>query len=349
MAKRKHTHYAIIGSGAAGNEAAWHLRERDPKSKITVITAGKLLFISRYVLPRVLMGEDDWTKLLVNPPEYYDQHRIELRRNTRVVSVDSRRRVLRFQHKEEMSFDKLLVASGGGGYLPESLRQFGPLMQKFTTFGDAIRLRKMLPKKGHVVIIGGDMQGIDLARTLTGMGHRVSLVTEEHMFWPHEVEDEDLPKFIGALNAMGLEVITDRSITAIGIRGGESGNGNGRKRVTFDHGRDITADAVLPFCGLVPSVDYMVGASVDIERGLLVDPGLKTTDPNIWAAGDVCQIWSPEENHYRFYYGWKNVKLMGRIAAFNMTGGDEAIHTFQDEDLRIKPDGEIDSPFWEYD
>jgi len=345
MAKRKHTHYAIIGSGAAGNEAAWHLRQRDPQSRITMITAGKLLFISRYVLPRVLMGDDDWTKLLVNPPEYYDQQRIGLRRNTRVVSVDSSRRMIRFQHKEEMSFDKLLVASGGGGYLPERLLQFSPLMQKFTTFGDAIRLRRMLPKKGHVMIIGGDMQGIDLARTLIGMGHRVSLVTEEHLFWPHAVDDENRPKFIEALKHMGLEVIAGRTITAIGA----SQNGNGRQQVTFDQGRDITADAVLPFCGLVPSIDYMIGAGVDIERGLLVDPGLRTTDPNIWAAGDVCQIWSPEENHYRFYYGWKNVKLMGRIAAFNMTGGDEAIQTFQDEALRITPGGEIDSPFWEYD
>jgi NAD(P)H-nitrite reductase large subunit len=348
MAKRKQTHYAIIGSGAAGNEAAWQLRQRDPDSRITIVTAGKLLFISRYVLPRVLRGESDWSKLLVHSPDYYDEQRIELRRNTRAVSVDAQRRVIRFRHKEEMAYDKLLVASGGGGYLPEWLREYRHLMQKFTTFGDAVRLRRMLPKKGRVLIIDGDMQGIDLGRALAAMGHRVSVVVGDRIFWPHDVEDEDLPRFLKALEKMGMEVINGRQVTAIGFAGGGA-RGSIQRRVSFDAGRDIKADAVLPFCGLSPGIDYMVGAGVDIERGLLVNPELKTTDPNIWAAGDVCQIWSPEENRYRFYYGWKNVKLMGRIAAFNMTGGNEVIETFKDEKLTVTPAGEISSPYWEYD
>ena len=98
----------------------------------------------------------------------------------------------------------------------------------------------------------------------------------------------------------------------------------------------------------MPSLAFMAGAGVDIERGILVDPKLQSTDKNIWAAGDVCQIWSPEENQYRFFYGWENVKEMGRIAACNMTGGNESISTFQDERLTTTKTGEIDSPFWQY-
>ena len=105
----------------------------------------------------------------------------------------------------------------------------------------------------------------------------------------------------------------------------------------------------MPFCGLMPSLEFMVGAGVDIERGLLVNPRLQTTNSNIWAGGDVCQIWSPEENRYRFYYGWKHVKEMGRVAAFNMTGGDEAVRTYQEDELFLNDKGEIDSPLWEFD
>ena len=82
---------------------------------------------------------------------------------------------------------------------------------------------------------------------------------------------------------------------------------------------------------------------------LLVNPQLRTANEHIWAAGDVCQIWSPEENHYRFYYGWKNVKMMGRIAAVNMTGGNEAVSTFKEDKLMINNQGELDSTLWEYD
>ena len=103
----------------------------------------------------------------------------------------------------------------------------------------------------------------------------------------------------------------------------------------FADGRELAGDVVMPFYGLIPSLEFMVGSGVDIERGLLVNPELRTTDPHIWAAGDVCQIWSAEDNAYRFYYGWKNVKAMGELAARNMTGAEEPFQTFRRRDPEV--------------
>jgi NAD(P)H-nitrite reductase large subunit len=105
----------------------------------------------------------------------------------------------------------------------------------------------------------------------------------------------------------------------------------------------------MPFCGLVPSVEFMLGSGVDIERGLLVDPKLRTTDEYIWAAGDVRQIWSAEENAYRFYYGWNNVRAMGEVAASNMAGEDKPFVGSTAETLRIDDKGHVDSPLWRHD
>ena len=96
------------------------------------------------------------------------------------------------------------------------------------------------------------------------------------------------------------------------------------------------------FQGLLPAADFMMGSRVDFERGLLVSTNLRTTDQNIWAAGDVCQIWSPEEDQYRFYYGWKNVKKMGEIAAKNMTGEDIHRETATDQKLFIDKNWQLD-------
>jgi NADPH-dependent 2,4-dienoyl-CoA reductase/sulfur reductase-like enzyme len=93
----------------------------------------------------------------------------------------------------------------------------------------------------------------------------------------------------------------------------------------------------------------MLGSGVDIERGLLVDPNLRTTDDHIWAAGDVCQIWSAEDNAYRFYYGWNNLRAMGEVAARNMTGDDEPFVGSTVETLCIDDTGRVDSPFWRHD
>ena len=114
-------------------------------------------------------------------------------------------------------------------------------------------------------------------------------------------------------------------------------------------GRELAGDVVMPFFGLMPSLEFMVGSGVDIERGLLVNPELRTTDPHIWAAGDVCQIWSADDNAYRFYYGWKNVKAMGELAARNMTGGEEPFQTFVEETLTVDEQGRLHSSFWDYD
>jgi len=338
------THFVIIGTGGAGSEAALTLRQRDPKCRITQITGSKLPFISRYELPRVIDGVNSWRELLAHPPEFFHENRISVRRNSWVDYVDAKNKKVLLRHKEEVSYDKLLVASGGGGYVPENLREFRPLMNGYGSFEDAVTIRKALPKKGHVIMLGGDMTGLDLARTLVAAGHRVSLVAGEQLFWPHEVPSKKREKFISVLEDMGIKVVLNQKVTAIK----DVEKGKYARRVVFEAGGGIDGHAVMPFCGLMPSLNFMVGANVDIERGLLVNPGLKTTNDSIWAAGDVCQIWSPEENSYLFYYGWHHIKEMGKIAAINMTGGKKKISTYQDDHLYINKQGEIDSPYWMY-
>jgi NAD(P)H-nitrite reductase large subunit len=130
------------------------------------------------------------------------------------------------------------------------------------------------------------------------------------------------------------------------VRAGESGLA--ARRVVFHDGSEIHGDIVMPFFGVAPALDFMLGSGVDIERGLLVQPNLRTTNEAIFAAGDVCQIWSDTEKRYRFYYGWKNVRAMGEVAARNITGADEPWTPTQDERLQLTAEGHIHSPFWEY-
>lgn len=338
--------YVIIGNGAAGNEAARYLRERDADSRITLVTAGRLLFLNRYEFPKVLDGVDDWREFLVHSPDYYDRQRITVRRLSPIDRVDPQHNVVELRHKEQVKYDKLLVASGGGGYLPEYLREYRHLLHDFNSIKNAQLTRSALPAQGgKVVMLGGDIKGLDLARKLVGAGHEVIVAASEHLFWPHPVSAEDIPPYVAALEKMGIQTIQDRKVARI-----EAGSkGMLARRVVFDDDSELNADVVMAYYGLMPALHFMLGSGVDIARGLLVDPQLKTGNEKIWAAGDVCQIWSPEENQYRFYYGWKKVKMMGRIAAINMTGGAETVSTFEEDRLSVNDKGEIDSTFWEYD
>ena len=340
-------HHVIVGSGVAGAQAARTLRAREPEARISMLTLASLPFYNRYDLPQVFRGRQDWHQFLVDPPEYYTENRIELRRCTQVANVDSQRKVITLGHNEEMHYDTLVVASGGRSYLPEELSEFRHLLDGFGSYEQAMVVRRKVPDGGTVMLLGGDMIGLDLARTLLDTGHKVVLVTDEHTFWPHQVTDDEKKELLTVLERMGVEIIAgdcEGGIDAIQ----EGAKGLPARRVIFGGGRDRYADVIMPFYGLHPSVEFMLGSGVDIERGLLVKKSLRTTNESIYAAGDVCQIWSDEEKRYRFYYGWKNVRAMGELAARNITGEDEAFEPTQDESLHIHDGVTIHSPFWEY-
>lgn len=340
-------HHVIIGSGIAGSQAAEVLREREPDSRITIITMANLLFYNRYDLPKVFRGCHDWRDFLVHPPGHYAERRINVRRDSRVTTIDSLKRQVKLAHKETIHYDTLLVASGGRSYLPESLADYRRFMAGFGSFEQAMGVHRALPEGGTVIMLGGDMIGLDLARTLVDTGYRVALVTGEYTFWPHQVTPEQRPEFLAAVKRMGIELVDGDALG--GVTSVEEGRaGMPARRVLFRDGADLYGDVVMPFFGLVPSLEFMVGSGTDIERGLLVKTNLRTTDESIYAAGDVCQIWSAEDRRYRFYYGWKNVRAMGALAARNMTGAAEDFVSTQDETLRIEADGRIQSPFWEY-
>ncbi|WP_130471507.1 NAD(P)/FAD-dependent oxidoreductase [Candidatus Magnetaquicoccus inordinatus] len=340
--------YVIIGNGVAGNQAAERLRERDPEGQITIITNSRMLFYNRYLLPQLFHEHKDWRALLAYPAEYYERQRIRVLRDCWVTSVDSRKRQVMLAHNEAISYDTLLVATGGRPYLPEELVECRHLIHPFGTYEHALAVRKALPENGSVVMLGGDMIGLDLARTLLALHYRVILVTHENTFWPHQPVGEERNQFLAILQKMGIEVVDGEAQGgAIAIEKGASGLPE--RRVRFRQGGDIYGDVVMSFYGLLPLVEFMMGSGTDIERGLLVGTNLRTSDPHIYAAGDVCQIWSEKDNVYRFYYGHRNVRAMGAVAALNMTGGNEHFSTTQDEALFQNEQGYIDSPFWAYD
>lgn len=340
-------HHVIIGNGVAGNQAARTLRQREPAARISLLTLSALPFYNRYDLPRVFRGVHDWREFLVDPPAYYEEQRIELRRCTLVVNVDAKRKTIMLGHNEELPYDTLLVASGGRAYLPEELSEYRDLLDGFASFEQAMAIRRKLPEAGTVAILGGDMIGLDLARTLVDTGHRVVLVAGKQTFWPHVETPEQRQELLQVLERMGIEIVdADAEGGIASIQAGARGFAT--RRVVFGNGHECTADVVLPSFGLVPSVEFMLGSGIGIERGLLVSPTLRTTDESILAAGDVCQIWSDAQKRYRFYYGWKNVRAMGDLVARNLTGDDEAFVPAQDETLHIHDGVTIHSPFWEY-
>ena len=227
-------HHVIIGNGVAGNRAAAVLRERDPDNRITIISIGGLLFYDRYQLPQVFQGKRDWRDYLVYPPEYYEDHRIAVRRKCRVTQVDPTRRMLVLAHREEVGYDNLLIASGGAGYLPPTLADCRPLFHNFTTYRGALATADALPAGGTAIMLGGDILGIDVAQSMAAAGFRVILVPSEQVFWPHKVDAAEQPALFDALRRAGIEVLEAGAIERIEA----PGDGGPARSVVFADGRE---------------------------------------------------------------------------------------------------------------
>jgi pyruvate/2-oxoglutarate dehydrogenase complex dihydrolipoamide dehydrogenase (E3) component len=205
-----------------------------------------------------------------------------------------------------------------------------------------MRVYRDLPAGGTAIMIGGDMIGIDLALTLLDTGYQVTLITNQQTFWPHVVAPAEQKWFLRALKAKGMKIVEDNR--PVGVSRDDS-----RKAaacVILEDGTEVSGDVVMSFCGLASSVEFMLGADVDIERGLLVNPELRTSNKTIWAAGDVCQIWHDQQKAYKFYHGWKNVRVMGELAARNMTGAHEIFDVDVENRIVVDDQGQLSSTFW---
>ncbi|NOX73471.1 MAG: NAD(P)/FAD-dependent oxidoreductase [Alphaproteobacteria bacterium] len=335
-------HHVIIGSGSAGFGAAKTLRAADQNCRVTMITMDSLPFYQRYALPQIFRGRQDWRELLEVPPAKYDELDIKLRRRTRVVEVDGSNQIISLAHQETVAYDRLLVCTGGRSYLPENLTSQVDLIHSFGSYEAAMQVFKDLPKGGSVIMIGGDMIGIDLALTLLDSGYKVTLIANQQTFWPHDLTAKQQKPLLKALEAKGMIVFSDSR--PIGVS--DKCTNSATRCVTLEDTTEVLGDVVLSFCGLSPAVEFMLGADVDIERGILVNPELRTSNETIWAAGDVCQIWHDTEKTYKFYHGWKNVRMMGELAARNMLGGHDIFDVNVEDQIGVEPDGQLKSTFW---
>lgn len=339
-------HHIVIGSGVSGNQAAETLRKCDPESRISVITAARLPFYNRYDLPKVIRGTTDWRDFVIYPPEYYRSHKITLRRTQQVEKVDIVKKVILLKHKEQIHYDSIIVATGAKSYIPPELAEYKALFNTFGLFSEAVATIKSLPKGGEVVIIGGDIYGIDIGKTFIECGYKVTIIATPHAFLPHIVDTAKRADYLSALAKMKFNILDIKQVGEIvNINVDEKTK---KRTIKLADGKAINADVIMPFFGRQPVVDFIASTGMAIERGILVKPDLSTTVEGVYAAGDVCQVWREKERDYHFYAGWKNLKAMGELAAKNVCGGKEEWRPVGVEELSIDKNGIIQSPFWEH-
>ena len=301
--------HVIVGAGQAGAKAAETLREGGVDGRVVLRGAEPDRPYERPPLSKdYLRGESERDAAYVHPPEFYEQHDVELRTEAVVEAIDLGAREVALVGGERIGFARLLLATGA-----EPRRLPGVEgVHYLRDFRDSDALRAMLDQGGRMAVIGAGWIGCEVAASARQKGLEVTLI--EQASAPLEgVLGRELGEIYAAVHRdHGVEVVTSATVEA--IEGG---------RVALAGGRAVECDHVVVGIGVAPRTALAEAAGLEVENGILVDERLRASADGVFAAGDVANAAHPLLGTRLRVEHWHNALEQGPAAARSMLGTGE--------------------------
>jgi NADPH-dependent 2,4-dienoyl-CoA reductase/sulfur reductase-like enzyme len=309
-----HFPYLIIGGGMTADAAVHGIREIDPEGPIGVIGAEPDPPYNRPPLSKGLWKGDDVDGIWRDAKER-DIH-LFLGVEARVLDPAGKR--VTDGRGTVYSYDRLLLATGGS---PRRLPFGGDRIIYYRTLDDYRRLRRIATTGARVAVIGGGFIGSEIAAGLAMNDCGVVMIFPEPTLCSR-VFPADLGEFMnGVYRDKGLELLPGVSVQ--GVEDGGAELTLAVRSAKAPQERKIVVDAIVAGIGILPNVDLAQAAGLEIGDGIEVDERLRTSVPEIYAAGDVALFWNPDLGKRMRAEHEDNANTMGRIAGRNMAGGNE--------------------------
>jgi len=307
--------FVIVGAALAGAKAAQELREHGFDGRVVLIGAEPDRPYERPPLSKdYLRGESEREKAYVHPAGFYEAQSIELLTGKAVSAIDPGTSRVLFEDNRELAYDRLLLTMGAE---PRRLRVPGAELDGIhylRTFADCDALRARLDAgRGRVAVVGAGWIGSEFAASARQRGLEVTLID------PLELPNERI--FGSEVGAFYRDVHAKHGVEMRLGRGVEGFDGDGAvARVRLGDGTHVECDFAVVGVGVAPRSGLASEAGLEVENGIAVDEHLRTSAPNIYAAGDVANAWHPfYERRIRVEH-WANALNQGPAAARSMLG-----------------------------
>ena len=309
--------FVIVGASLAGAKAAETLRAEGFTDRVVLVGEEAERPYERPPLSKdYLRGDVGRQDVFVHDENFYAEHDIELRTATRATALDPDGHTVTLTGDggdDQLPYDRLLLATGAG---PRRLDIPGaalPGVYSLRSLADTDRLAGAIESATSVAVIGAGWIGSEVAASARQLGHEVAMVAPSvaplervlgiEVGWVyrtlHTTHGVDLHMQTGVDALLGTD-----SVEALELRDGTR----------------LAADVVLVGIGAVPRVELAEAAGLAVDDGIVVDAGLRTSHPDVFAAGDVASAWHPLlESHIRVEH-WANALHQGPAAARNMLG-----------------------------
>ncbi len=302
--------YVIIGTGAAGYAAAKAIRATDAEGQVVLV--GKEPY-PPYHRPRLshFIGEEvELETLLIEKRDRLEALGITLKLGLAVERIDRQEKEIVLGNGERLTYDTLLVATGANPFIPPFEGKWTGKMAAIRMFDDLIRLNGSLKPPEEVMVIGGGLLGLEAAWALQKAGNRVRVVEFFDSLLPRQL-DPDLGRvFQNLLEEKGLVISLSDSLAS-------SAEEDGKLQVTLKSGASHLVDHLVFSVGVRANIQLAAEAGLNVNRGIVVDHRLQTSDSSVFAAGDAVEL---EGQGFGL---WTQATEQGRIAGVNMAGGHQ--------------------------
>ncbi|MFW2342142.1 NAD(P)/FAD-dependent oxidoreductase [Brevundimonas sp.] len=273
----------IVGAGHAGGSAAALLRQYGFEGQVVLIGAEPVAPYQRPPLSKALLkGEGEEEDLLLRPADFYVEQNIELRLGQTVTAIDRAAKQVVLSDETTVAYDTLILATGSTARKLSAPGADLPGVLELRTLADGRKLRAAIRPGARLVVVGGGYVGLEVAASARALGAEVVVVEREARLLAR-VASEVLADFMhDAHTRQGVTLLTGRTVVA--FQPGEDGSVAG---VTLDDGHSLPADLVIVGVGGVACEGLGAAAGLTCDGGVVVDETARTSDPDIYALGDM--------------------------------------------------------------
>jgi NAD(P)H-nitrite reductase large subunit len=302
--------YVMIGSGIASLSAAEALRQRKPDAAITIVSEEAHDFYSRPGLAYLLRGDIPEKQLTVRTRE--DLQALKVTRiNARVEELLCEIQDLVLSDKKRLPYDRLLLATGALAVPPTFQGSDLKGIVKLDGLDDTRQILKLARRGKPAVVIGGGITALELAEGLCARGMKVHYFLRGDRYWADVLDEAESHIVMERLRHEGVVLHLKTQVKqAIGKAGQLTA-------VETEAGEKVPCEVLAVAIGVKPRVDLARKAGLTVDKGIMVNPRMQTTQPRVFAAGDCAQVGSMPLDVL-----WPTAIAQGRVAGANMGGAE---------------------------
>jgi len=307
-------HHVIIGNCIAAISAAETLRRYAPHDQITILSDEDVPSYSRCLITYYLAGDVTRKHLLSHSQKWYTDRAIDLHLKTKATQVDTKTRTVKTTRRKTFSYDKLLVATGARPIFFPTIPYDPNGIIGMRTYQDSSTLLKWSAPGKRALVVGAGFVGLKSAYGLIKRGVQVRVVELLPTVLGRMADEEASRRIVEKFDNHELVDIT---LNASVLKAEFDGK---HYRAHLSTGEELVVDFIVMSVGVRANVEMLENTDVEINRAIVVDSSQRTTNPDVFAAGDVCL--SPDLLTGQMINNaiWPVAAAQGRVAALNMLG-----------------------------